>query len=484
MLGSWRSRRRLTTVLAGLGLFVTSAALQVGTDATPAHAATTHRVLFDNAHAETAGNADWIISTSQPDPLGQNSSPSAETDWTGALSSWGVALQKAGGYSLKTLPSGAGLSYGGSSATDLSNFDTLVLPEPNTLFTTAEKTAIMTFVKNGGGLFMISDHTGADRNNDGQDAVEILNDLMTNNSVDSTDPFGFSIDSLSISSDYPSAISDSTDPVLHGSFGTVSKSLIASGTTATLKPADNSAVKGLLYRTGYSGNTGAFFLTSTFGSGRVAFWGDSSPIDDGTGQSGNTLYDGWNDSGATNAALALNATAWLAGSGTSGGGGGGGGGTCTAAQLLANPGFESGAGSWSSSSGVITNDSGEAARTGSYKAWLNGYGSAHTDTLSQSVTIPAGCTTANLSFYLHVDTAETTTSTAYDTLKAQVLNSSGTVLSTLATYSNLNAASGYTRRSFSLASYAGQTVTVKFTGTEGSTLQTSFVLDDTALDVG
>ncbi|MFD9094457.1 hydrolase [Streptomyces collinus] len=484
MLGSWRSRRRLTTVLAGLGLFVTSAALQVGTDATPAHAATTHRVLFDNAHAETAGNADWIISTSQPDPLGQNSSPSAETDWTGALSSWGVALQKAGGYSLKTLPSGAGLSYGGSSATDLSNFDTLVLPEPNTLFTTAEKTAIMTFVKNGGGLFMISDHTGADRNNDGQDAVEILNDLMTNNSVDSTDPFGFSIDSLSISSDYPSAISDSTDPVLHGSFGTVSKSLIASGTTATLKPADNSAVKGLLYRTGYSGNTGAFFLTSTFGSGRVAFWGDSSPIDDGTGQSGNTLYDGWNDSGATNAALALNATAWLAGSGTSGGGGGGGGGTCTAAQLLANPGFESGAGSWTSSSGVITNDSGEAARTGSYKAWLNGYGSAHTDTLSQSVTVPAGCTTANLSFYLHVDTAETTTSTAYDTLKAQVLNSSGTVLSTLATYSNLNAASGYTRRSFSLASYAGQTVTVKFTGTEGSTLQTSFVLDDTALDVG
>ncbi|KKD08007.1 hydrolase, partial [Streptomyces sp. WM6386] len=154
-------------------------------------------------------------------------------------------------------------------------------------------------------------HTGADRNNDGEDAVEILNDLMTNNSVDSTDPFGLSIDSLSISSGYPAAISDSTDPVLHGSFGTVTKSLIASGTTATLEPADNSAVKGLLYRSGYSGTTGAFFATSTFGSGKIAFWGDSSPIDDGTGQSGNTLYDGWNDTGATNAALALNATEWL-----------------------------------------------------------------------------------------------------------------------------------------------------------------------------
>ncbi|MGX5185280.1 hydrolase [Streptomyces avermitilis] len=481
MLGFRRSRPRLTTALTVFGLLATGAAVQAST-AAPAHAATTHRVLFDNGHAETAGNADWIVSTSQPDPLGQDSSPSSETDWTGALSSWGVALQKTGNYSLRTLPSGSSLSYGGSTTTDLSNFDTLVLPEPNTLFTTAEKTAIMTFVKNGGGLFMVSDHTGADRNNDGYDAVEVLNDLMTNNSVDSTDPFGFSIDSLSVSSDYPSAISDSSDAVLHGSFGTVTKSLIASGTTATLKPADNSSVKGLLYRTGYSGNTGAFFATSTFGSGRVAFWGDSSPIDDGTGQSGNTLYDGWNDTGATNAALALNATEWLVGA-SSGGDDGGGGGTCTAAQLLGNNGFESGATTWAASSDVITNSSGESARTGSYYAWLDGYGSARTDTLSQSVTIPSGCTTATLSFYLHVDTAETTTSTAYDTLKAQVLNSGGTVLSTLATYSNLNAASGYTQRSFSLASYAGQTVTVKFTGTEGSTLQTSFVLDDTALTV-
>ncbi|MER6030100.1 hydrolase [Streptomyces sp. NPDC001851] len=479
MLGSRRSRRRLTTALAGFGLLLTGAAVQVGSG-TAAHAATTHRILFDNAHAETAGNADWIISTSQPDPLGEDSSPSAETDWTGALSSWGVALQKSGGYSLKTLPSGSSLSYGGSSSTDLSNFDTLVLPEPNTLFTSAEKTAIMNFVKNGGGLFMISDHTGADRNNDGQDAVEILNDLMTNNGVDSTDPFGFSIDSLNITSGYPAAISDSTDPVLHGSFGTVTKSLIANGTTATLKPADNPSVKGLLYRSGYSGNTGAFFLTSTFGSGRVAFWGDSSPIDDGTGQSGNTLYDGWNDSGATNAALALNATAWLAGSGTSGGGGTGG---CTAAQLLGNSGFESGNSTWSATSGVITDSAGEPARSGSYDAWLDGNGTATTDTLSQSVTIPSACTSAKLSFFLHVDTAETTTSTAYDTLKVQVLNGSGTVLATLATYSNLNAGSGYTQRSFDLSGYAGQTVTLKFTGTEGSKYQTSFVVDDTALNV-
>ncbi|MFC0844608.1 hydrolase [Streptomyces noboritoensis] len=480
-----RSRQRLATALAVFGM-VGAGTTALAVTAPPAAAATTpHRVLFDNSKAETAGNADWIIGTSQPDPLGQKANPTAEKDWTGALSSWGVALQKTGDYSLKTLPSGNTITYGTSSALDLQNFDTFVLPEPNVLLSASEKTAVMKFVQNGGGLFMISDHTGSDRNNDGADAVKVLNDLMTNNSVDSTDPFGFSIDSLNIGTDNPRAVSSTTDPVLNGSFGKVTGSIIRNGTTATLKPADNPAVKGLVYRTGSSGNTGAFFATSTFGSGRVAFWGDSSPIDDGTGQSGNTLYDGWNDPAGTDAALALNGTEWLAGAAGSGSGGDGGGtgGTCTAAQLLADPGFESGSSAWSGTSGVITNDSGEAARTGTYKAWLNGYGSARTDTLSQSVTIPAGCTTAKLSFYLHVDTAETTTTTAYDTLKAQVVNGSGTVLSTLATYSNLNAGSGYTQRTFDLGAYAGQTVTVKFTGTEGSQLQTSFVIDDTALDV-
>ena len=61
--------------------------------------------------------------------------------------------------------------------------------------------------------------------------------------------------------------------------------------------------------------------------------------------------------------------------------------------------------------------------------------------------------------------------------------SSGTVLSTLATYSNLNHITGYAQHSFSLASYIGQSVTLKFTGTEDASLQTSFVLDDNALNV-
>jgi hypothetical protein len=162
-----------------------------------------------------------------------------------------------------------------------------------------------------------------------------------------------------------------------------------------------------------------------------------------------------------------------------------GGGGCTAAQLLGNPGFETGsAAPWTTTAGVVNNDtSSQPAHSGSWDAWLDGYGTTHTDTVSQQVTVPATCKAANFSFWLHIDTNETTTTTAFDTLKVQVLNSSGTVLSTLATYSNLNHNSGYTQHSFSLASYIGQTVTLKFTGSEDGSLQTSFVLDDNALNV-
>ncbi|RKT18608.1 putative Ig domain-containing protein [Streptomyces sp. 1114.5] len=155
----------------------------------------------------------------------------------------------------------------------------------------------------------------------------------------------------------------------------------------------------------------------------------------------------------------------------------GGGGSCTPAQLLGNAGFETGtAAPWTASSGVVDNSSSQAAHGGSWKAWLNGYGSTHTDSLSQTVTIPAGCK-ATLSFWLHIDTAETGT-TAYDKLTVSV---NGT---TLKTYSNVDAAAGYQQRTFDLSAYAGQTVTVKFNGTEDSSLQTSFVIDDTSVQTG
>jgi serine protease len=153
------------------------------------------------------------------------------------------------------------------------------------------------------------------------------------------------------------------------------------------------------------------------------------------------------------------------------------GGGCTPAQLLGNPGFESGNTVWSSTPAVIgQNGPAEPAHSGTWDAWLDGYGTTHTDTISQSVTIPAGCTGTTFSFWLHIDTAETTTTTAFDKLTV----TAGTT--TLATFSNLNHAGGYQQHSVSLGSFAGQTVTLKFTGTEDVSLQTSFVVDDTAVN--
>jgi len=147
-------------------------------------------------------------------------------------------------------------------------------------------------------------------------------------------------------------------------------------------------------------------------------------------------------------------------------------------NLLLNPGFESGNVSWSASSGVITSSSSAPARSGSWKAWLNGYGTTHTDTLSQSVTVPSA-SGATLSFYLYVSSNETTTSTAYDRLSVQVLSGGSTY--TLGTFSNLNKGSSYVLRSFDLSAFTGRTITVRFTGTEDSSLATSFVIDDTSL---
>ncbi|MGW6786810.1 M28 family peptidase [Streptomyces sp. NPDC054987] len=153
-----------------------------------------------------------------------------------------------------------------------------------------------------------------------------------------------------------------------------------------------------------------------------------------------------------------------------------GGGSCTPRQLVVNGGFENGSSPWSATTGVITNQSGQAPHSGSYKAWLAGYGSTHTDSASQSLAIPSGCASYRLGFFLHIDTDERT-SVVYDRFTVSV---AGT---TLASFSNLDARSGYVEKSYDLSAYAGQTVTLKFNGVEDQSLQTSFVVDDVTLQV-
>src|ERR1043166_2791264 len=149
-------------------------------------------------------------------------------------------------------------------------------------------------------------------------------------------------------------------------------------------------------------------------------------------------------------------------------------------ELLANRGFESGNVTWTATAGVITNSTGQTPRTGSFYAWLDGYGVTHTDSLFQQITIPAGANSATLSFWLKINSAETTTTTQFDRLQVQIRNSSNAVLATLATYSNLNETTGYVLQTFDVTAFKGQTVRIYFLGVEDSSLQTSFVIDDTS----
>jgi hypothetical protein len=162
------------------------------------------------------------------------------------------------------------------------------------------------------------------------------------------------------------------------------------------------------------------------------------------------------------------------------------GGGCTAQQLFGNPGFETGSISpWSSTAGVLANTSeGVPAHSGSWLAWLDGYGGRHTDTLAQTVTIPSTCKNATLSFWLYIN-SDDPTGRAYDTFTIQVLNSSGTVLATLATLSNQQEGSGYVQHSYNVGAYIGQKITIKYTGKEtlGGGYDTNFFEDDNALNV-
>lgn len=272
------------------------------------------KFLFDGSHAELAGNADWApdvnsgVASRYPTPAATGiTSTTSESYWTGGLSSWGVALVKLG-HSVESLPSGTAITYGNTSnAQDLKNYDVFVVDEPNTRFTTAEKTAILQFVQNGGGLFMIGDHTVSDRNNDGWDSPDIWNDLMSTNSVQAN-PFGFSF-TLNNIVETSSNVKTGTNPILNGTQGVVSQLKYSNGATMTTS---TTAAQGLIWRGSSSqGTSNIMCLSSTFGTGRVFAIGDSSPADDGTGTSGDVLYPGWTEL-ASHARLHLNASLWLA----------------------------------------------------------------------------------------------------------------------------------------------------------------------------
>ena len=155
----------------------------------------------------------------------------------------------------------------------------------------------------------------------------------------------------------------------------------------------------------------------------------------------------------------------------------------SATQILKNRGFEFGGASWVQSvAGIINKKISFPPNNGIRKAQLNGKGVTNTESLSQTVAIPTGACTATFSFYLRVSSLETAT-VARDKLKVQILDSTGAVIKTLKVFSNLNKSALYEQKSFNILSLVGKTVTIRFLGTENSSMPTTFLIDDTALIV-
>jgi hypothetical protein len=156
--------------------------------------------------------------------------------------------------------------------------------------------------------------------------------------------------------------------------------------------------------------------------------------------------------------------------------------TVLAVGVVGNPGFENGSSNpepWVVAGARINDVSTEPPHTGSWDAWLGGLGTTHSDSIYQDIAIPSGVTSATLGFWLHIDTADTGAS-PHDVMRVRIRSSSGGVF-ILATYSNLDAGSGYAEESLSLTSFAGQTVRLFLGSNEDGSLQTSFVVDDFAL---
>jgi len=149
-------------------------------------------------------------------------------------------------------------------------------------------------------------------------------------------------------------------------------------------------------------------------------------------------------------------------------------------ELITNGGFETGTTPWVVS-GQVTRSTGTFPHGGVAYMILGAVDST-TGTLYQQVTIPSGG--ANLNFWLNITTSEAVGAAVFDRLFIEVRSTSGTLLATLATFSNQNSGTAgvyVLRGPFNLGAFAGQTVRIQFRATEDVSLPTSFRVDDVSV---
>lgn len=256
------------------------------------------RVLFDAAHGETSGNADWIVDNNAPEP--SPADPDDAEDWRGGYSSFGFGLHSLG-FEVKTLEDRI-------TSGDLSGAQALVIPEPNNRFEDSEIQAIAAFVQGGGGLVLISNHNDSDRDSDGVDAPQALDPLLEE--LDAGIQTGDSNWDAGMEQNTTAIDGDDHDPVLHGMGGDVVRVDFFELTSFRIDGLPTARqVVGIPGQA--QGYVSVRVAAGHAGEGRVLCIPDSAAADDGTGSSGDELQDGWTQ--ADNGALFLNATAWAAG---------------------------------------------------------------------------------------------------------------------------------------------------------------------------
>ncbi|AZK45077.1 DUF6359 domain-containing protein [Paenibacillus lentus] len=256
------------------------------------------KVLFDNAHAQTAGAADWIID--------------------GAFSDFADGL-RAAGFAVESLERTAPHQFDTPAITysRLKDYDVFIIPEANIPFKAAEQDAIVQYVQDGGAVFFIADHYNADRNKNRWDSSEVFNGYRRG--AYDNPAKGMSVEEATspamqdvISSDWLAnqfgvrfrynALGDvnATDIVAPSqAFGiTAGVNAVAMHAGSTLAIIDPTKAKGIVYVPAgvpkwgnavdsgvYNGGgraEGPYAAIAKIGLGKAAFIGDSSPVEDAT----------------------------------------------------------------------------------------------------------------------------------------------------------------------------------------------------------
>ncbi|WP_068782940.1 DUF6359 domain-containing protein [Paenibacillus phocaensis] len=276
------------------------------------------KVLFDNAHGQTAGAADWVID--------------------GAFSDFAAGL-RAAGFTVESLDRPLPYTFGETAITygALQPYDVFVIPEANIPFKAAEQEALVQYVENGGAVFFISDHYNADRNKNRWDASEVFNgyrrgayenpakgmsaEEASSPAMQEVSSSDWLADNFGVRFRYNALGDVNATDIVHPSqsFGiTAGVEAVAMHAGSTVAILDPQKAKGLVYvPTGvpawgnavdegvYDGGgraEGPYAAIAKRGLGKAAFIGDSSPVEDATPQyvreengQKKTTYDGFQE---------------------------------------------------------------------------------------------------------------------------------------------------------------------------------------------